>query len=665
MSCKIFIKILTLSVMCAAICAVRRVPRWNINNTQRQGSNICAVEANDDINYTYYTESKEWNPRQICGKPTSVRYECCAGYYRVAGHPGCTGVKPLLDVIETAKRVGSTKFARLIETSNLAEKLRDGPSVTIFVPSEEAFDTYLRIKGILPEWLLDGNNYVNLIANHIADRRIPSNHWQANLLVPSRLQGNILRLNKFSNGMETVNCHRIVRKDQFATNGVVHVIDGLLDLALAENSDIVDLAAKDGRFGIFLRALEDSELGNRVRYSDVPCTIFAPTDEAFQRIPEQQFNRIMTNPDTLTALIAHHIVAHPVCVPNIISEYRATTILREQELTLSCGPRGPIVDQANLKAEMYHGQNGLLYILDRVLLPDRAKTILDLAKEEGLFTFLAIMKVAGLEESLRSLQHFTMFAPSETAMHSLSEQQLATLRSNQRSARDFVLNHIVTGTYFTNEMSSNQVARTIEVGIPLRLQVYRGAYGIENALIVKADRGCSDGILHVISHVLHPAEESLDYILRREGKFSIWLDALERIKGVQPDIYNNFHHANSSCTYFIPSDDAFRRLGNVKLRTLLEDNNYLTKMVKNHIVDNMMLSESFKPNLQYTVKTKENAVNVMRTNNKILVNDATFVKCDILNKAGVAHEINSVLLPESCSRGYKRTKDGHVKKVCL
>lgn len=46
-----------------------------------------------------------------------------------------------------------------------------------------------------------------------------------------------------------------------------------------------------------------------------------------------------------------------------------------------------------------------------------AKTILDLVKEEGLFTFLEIMKTAGLEETLRHLKHFTVFAPSETAMY--------------------------------------------------------------------------------------------------------------------------------------------------------------------------------------------------------------------------------------------------------
>lgn len=46
-----------------------------------------------------------------------------------------------------------------------------------------------------------------------------------------------------------------------------------------------------------------------------------------------------------------------------------------------------------------------------------AKSIMESLKEEGLFTFLGIIRTAGLEESLRRLQHFTMFAPSETAMH--------------------------------------------------------------------------------------------------------------------------------------------------------------------------------------------------------------------------------------------------------
>ncbi|CAL7936758.1 unnamed protein product [Xylocopa violacea] len=660
---EIIMKILLLVAVFNVVHGYRRNSWPNVENAQKQGPNVCAVEVNDDTSYAYYTEKKEWNPRTICGKPTSVKYECCSGYYRVSGHPGCTGVKPLINLIETARRVGSSIFVKLIESSSFARELRSGPPLTLFVPSEEAFQNYLKLKGIRQEWLHDGNRYINLIANHIVDRRVLSNQWQANLLIPSRLQGNILRINKFSSGMETVNCRRIIRKDQIATNGVVHVIDGVLDLALAQNSDIIDLASRDGRFEIFTKALINSELGNRIKFSEIPCTIFAPTDDAFHRIPKQQLSDIFGNPDALNALIAHHIVTHPVCVPNIISACRANT-MQQQELKLNCGPHGPIVENANLRNEMYHGKNGLLYVLDRVLIPDRAKTIFDVLREEELFTFLEIIKTAQLEETLRQSKEFTMFAPSETAMYSLSNQQLVELQRNQKSARVFVLNHIVAGTYFTDEISSNQIVRTLEVGIPLRFQVYRDNFGIENALIVKADRECSNGVLHVISHILHPAQESLDYILKREGNFSIWLDAMERIKGVQPQIYDQFKRENSSCTYFVPSDEAFRQLGSAKLQKLLEDRNYLTKTLQNHIVDNMLLSESFMPDLQYTVRTKGNPINIMRKNDRVQVNDATLVKSDILNKAGVAHEINSVLLPEYCPHNYKKPSDGISRKVC-
>lgn len=99
--------------------------------------------------------------------------------------------------------------------------------------------------------------------------------------------------------METVNCHQIIRKDQVATNGVVHVIDGVLDLALAQNSDIIELASRDGRFEIFTKALKNSELGNRIRFSEIPCTIFAPTDQAFYHIPKRQLTDMLENPTEL------------------------------------------------------------------------------------------------------------------------------------------------------------------------------------------------------------------------------------------------------------------------------------------------------------------------------------------------------------------------------
>lgn len=49
-------------------------------------------------------------------------------------------VKPLINLIETTRRVGSIKFAKLIESSTFVDELMSGPPLTLFVPSDEAFD---------------------------------------------------------------------------------------------------------------------------------------------------------------------------------------------------------------------------------------------------------------------------------------------------------------------------------------------------------------------------------------------------------------------------------------------------------------------------------------------------------------------------------------------
>lgn len=52
-------------------------------------------------------------------------------------------VKPLINLIETTRRVGSMKFAKLIESSNFAKELMNGPPLTLFVPSDEALEVYI------------------------------------------------------------------------------------------------------------------------------------------------------------------------------------------------------------------------------------------------------------------------------------------------------------------------------------------------------------------------------------------------------------------------------------------------------------------------------------------------------------------------------------------
>ncbi|XP_024947754.1 transforming growth factor-beta-induced protein ig-h3 [Cephus cinctus] len=524
-------------------------------------------------------------------------------------------------------------------------------------------EKYVKLYGIRLESLYEKGKYRNLVLNHILEKRLPSSQWRADLLVDSKLPGHKLRINKYSNGIETVNCEDVIRKNQHATNGVVHVIDGVLNPNLFKNEDLMEIIEEDGRFSVLAESLQKSDLIKRIRNSEIPHTIFAPSDEAFQKIPRTRLNKILDDKETLEALLANHIVAHPVCLPGVISEHRVKS-LGPHKLTLNCTSRGPTIERRRLHQDLLHGKNGLVYMVDDVLFPDRAKTVLELLQDEKLYLFSQLIQKADLNEVLSNLESYTLFAPSEAAMYSIPEREFEELVSNQDSARRFVLNHAVLGRYTTDAVSANQIVTSLDETTPLRFEVYRGSVGIEDALIEKADREGSDGVLHIISKVLYPTTNSLDDALRQNGNFSIWLRAMDKMREVEPSTFEELKRPQSSYTYFVPSDEAFRKLGEARLQKIMGDGKYLTKVnkdyyirtIQNHVSENMMASEGFKPDLHYAVRTKQTTVDLVKKNDKIKVNDATLTKCDIMNINGVAHGITKVLLPDQHYHYVKRKR---------
>ncbi|PNF16145.1 hypothetical protein B7P43_G03285 [Cryptotermes secundus] len=449
--------------------------------------------------------------------------------------------------------------------------------------------------------------------------------------------------------METVNCAFIVRKDQEATNGVVHMIDSFLDPDFTVPRDLAELVVQDGRFSELAKAMEQSGFVDRLRNSQQPCTILAPSDEAFQKIPQSRLEKIMNDKYAREALLENHVIPHAICLPAIIGEHKVRT-LGSQKLTFDCDKKGTTVEEKRLRSDFLMGQNGVLYMLDDLLLPDRAKSIMQLAEQEQLSVFLQLVRSAGLEDAFENFGEYTVFAPSESAMYALPPNQLQELKINKDKARNFVLYHAAQGRINSDQISDNQVVMSLDEQNPLRLQVYRKAIGVEDALIEKADLQGMNGNIHIINKALSPSNFSAGDILRRDGNFSIFLQAIEKVMESSPETLES-QTPRASFTFFVPTDQAFNRLGATRLERIMDDPAYLTKTIKNHVVDNMMASEAFKPDLYYDIQTRQNIVDVVRKNGKLKVNDATVTDCDILSTNGVIHVINKVLLPDQHTEG--------------
>ncbi len=130
--------------------------------------------------------------------------------------------------------------------------------------------------------------------------------------------------------------------------------------------DIVDTAVSAGSFNTLATALTEAGLVDTLK-GDGPFTVFAPTDEAFSKIPEDQLADILADKDMLTQILTYHVVPGKVMAADVGGLDAAGTV-QGQELTIST-ENGVMVDNATVVQTDIEASNGVIHVIDTVLLP--------------------------------------------------------------------------------------------------------------------------------------------------------------------------------------------------------------------------------------------------------------------------------------------------------
>jgi len=626
--------------------SAKRIPPWHIRIARQQGPNACVVEEIPGTKWKIWTECKYWLNRKICGQKTLIRYECCEGYQRVPGQEGCAGVKPLKNILDTARDLGATDFVRYVEESGLQKEWSREGAFTLFAPTNEAFQSIRKeLSAKLDSFR--GNIENPILRYHISDSKLVSDSFQPDMTISTLYNGNRLRINKYSSGMLTVNCLTIIRKDQEATNGVVHLISGVLDPNAVLNRDISEIIVSDGRFSVLAKAMENSAFFNKLRSAGSSAmTILAPSDEAFQKIPASRLEAILNDKEARLALLQNHVLVNPLCSPAIIEEHTMRTFAGKR-LRLECDAQGVSVEGARLRNDFTLGNNGIVHMIDDVILPNRAKNLLELAHSEKLFTFLELVKIGGLEEAFAKFGEYSIFIPSEAAFHTLPAEVLNDIRSSQEKAQKAIQYHATQGRILTNKVKDNELFMSLDEENPIRLSVYRKAVGVESAIVEKADMEGQNGVIHIINKVIFPANISAGDLLRREGNFTTFLRAMESVM-VTGDDGLDLGGAGSSFTFFVPTDAAFEALGTSTVESALTNAVLLKKIVANHVVPGLFNSDSFKLDLIYNLSSLYGTLAVQRSaETGLKVRDASVLRSDLMNSNGIIHVIDKVLMPSA------------------
>jgi uncharacterized surface protein with fasciclin (FAS1) repeats len=147
---------------------------------------------------------------------------------------------------------------------------------------------------------------------------------------------------------------------------------GLAGSAFAEKvdakKDIVDTAVAAGSFQTLAAALQAGGLIDALK-SDGPFTVFAPTDDAFAKLPEGTVANLLKpeNRDTLVAILKYHVVAGNVTAADVVKLKSAKT-LNGQEVRIDATSGVKVNDAKVVKADILTS-NGVIHVIDTVLLP--------------------------------------------------------------------------------------------------------------------------------------------------------------------------------------------------------------------------------------------------------------------------------------------------------
>ena len=134
----------------------------------------------------------------------------------------------------------------------------------------------------------------------------------------------------------------------------------------AQAADIVDTAVSAGSFKTLVAAVQQAGLVDTLKGAG-PFTVFAPTDEAFAKIPKAQLDALLKDKAALTKVLTYHVVPGKV----MASDVKAGKVATVEGDSLTLGTQGGVsVDQAKVVKADIVADNGVIHVIDSVLMPN-------------------------------------------------------------------------------------------------------------------------------------------------------------------------------------------------------------------------------------------------------------------------------------------------------
>ena len=508
----------------------------------------------------------------------------------------------------------------------MVETLQGEGPFTVFAPTDEAFAKLPA--GTVEALLNDPEQLKAVLLYHVLAGKAMA--ADAKMLTEAEtVSGGMLVINS-EGEMLKINDSQVIVADVEASNGVIHAIDAVL---LPREKNVLDVATENGSFTTLLAAIQAAGLEETLK-GEGPFTVFAPSDEAFAKLPAGTVEALLNDPEQLKNILLYHVTAGKLMAEDVVaSDY--LTMANGELAKIKTDMGKAYIDTAEIVTTDVEAGNGVIHVIDSVILP--GKTVVDVAVNDGRFTTLvAALEAAGLVETLQGEGPFTVFAPTDEAFAKLPAGTVEALLADVDQLSSILLYHVAPGNLLAADVTALDYLATAQ-GESARIKVEDGKAYINDAQIIITDIQAANGVIHVIDTVILPGNNIVD-VLVNDGRFTTLVAAVEAAALVEP------LSGEGPLTVFAPTDEAFAKLPAGTVEALLNDIPALTNILLYHVVDGAVKAEDVVK-LTSADTLAGQPVSIKVEDGKVFINEAQVIIADIVTSNGIIHAIDAVLLP--------------------
>merc|ERR1712117_131854 len=295
------------------------------------------------------------------------------------------------------------------------------------------------------------------------------------------------------------------------------------------------IISEDLGFEQFASALDKSGLMKELS-GEGQFTVFAPSDEAMDKLDENIKERLMSGSGCAADILKNHILPNVIC-SGIIESKAKTNNMLDKYVTMNRDEEGNVVvDGVKLVMTDIVGTNGVIHVINDVLVPESARTAVDALKSRKMDTMMELFQSAELTKELPDMSNITIFLPTEKALSELPESFIEELKTDSQKLKKFLLYHVATPKKCKCELENNMVLKTEMGEKTIRVNTFGASvlFGdrfrvstAQCARIVSLDDEVCGGMIHTVDKVLIPPAGNIRAVLDNGEKYSKFLELLD------------------------------------------------------------------------------------------------------------------------------------------